>query len=166
MNPAIHGTGRVLATFVLLLFSLLCASGVARAQSNPDRAALEALLFRDRWQIAGPSSNNWNGGSIPEETNLNDLHGVTADSDGRVSQILLNSNRLSGSIPTELGNLTGLEDLRLHNNKLSGTIPTELGQLSSLTSLSLGDNQLSGSIPTELGNLTDLQYPVPPQQIS
>ncbi|MEN8219167.1 MAG: hypothetical protein ABFS56_22940, partial [Pseudomonadota bacterium] len=63
------------------------------------------------------------------------------------------NNQLTGSIPTELGNLSNLSWLDLSNNQLTGTIPTELGNLSNLSWLDLSNNQLTGSIPTELGNL-------------
>jgi Leucine-rich repeat (LRR) protein len=46
--------------------------------------------------------------------------------------------------------------LSLRDNNFSGTIPTELFQLTNLKSLSLGENSLNGSIPTEIGNLEDL----------
>jgi hypothetical protein len=40
-------------------------------------------------------------------------------------------------------------------NALSGTIPTEIGNLSALTGFGLGDNnELTGTIPTEIGNLS------------
>ena len=39
----------------------------------------------------------------------------------------LRSNNLSGSIPSELNNLTRLERLLLHNNRLSGPIPNLSG---------------------------------------
>jgi len=68
----------------------------------------------------------------------------------------LRSNKLTGSIPSELGNLTQLTELYLHSNKLTGSIPTELGNLTKLTELYLHSNKLTGSIPTELGNLTQL----------
>ena len=65
-------------------------------------------------------------------------------------------NGLSGSIPTELGNLSNLRTLFLDNNELR-SIPSELGNLSSLETLGLGANELSGSIPSELGNLSNLE---------
>ena len=67
-------------------------------------------------------------------------------------------NHLSGSIPTELGNLVNLRSLSAGQNELSGSIPKELGQLGSLTGLDLWDNQLTGTIPPELGNLASLGF--------
>ena len=76
-------------------------------------------------------------------------------SGGYVSEIFLNNNQLTGSIPVELGNLYSLS---LSNNQLIGSIPVELGNLSNLQWLYLGGNQLTGSIPAELGNLSNLQW--------
>ena len=150
MNPAIHCTGRVL-TF--LLFSLLCASGVALAQS--DREVLETL-YDETGGGSWTNSDNWSS-NIPDATDLGTLHGITADSDNRVTKITLYGNNLSGTIPTELGSLTGLTRLSISINQLSGTIPGELGNLTSLTQLFLNANDLSGTIPGELGNLTGLE---------
>ena len=47
--------------------------------------------------------------------------------------------------------------LNLSNNHLTGTIPSEIGQLKSLVVLNLSFNSLSGSNPQELCNLTNLQ---------
>jgi Leucine-rich repeat (LRR) protein len=76
--------------------------------------------------------------------------------DGHVTILNIQNNGLSGSIPTELGNLSRLGVLYLSRNQLSGSIPTELGNLSRLEELYLSENQLSGSIPAELGNLSNL----------
>ena len=70
--------------------------------------------------------------------------------------LFLTTNRLSGPIPPELGQLSGLDALELHDNQLSGPIPPELGRLTGLDSLSLSGNRLSGPIPVDLGNLTRL----------
>jgi hypothetical protein len=47
--------------------------------------------------------------------------------------------------------------LNLGNNKLTGAIPSEVGQLKSLTVLFLSFNSSSGHIPPKLFNLTNLQ---------
>jgi len=59
-------------------------------------------------------------------------------------------NKLSGSIPKELGQLTNLTQLQLQDNELSGTIPPELGKLSKLTIIKINNNEeLCGQVPPE-----------------
>ncbi len=40
--------------------------------------------------------------------------------------------------------------------RLTGSIPSAVGQLTALTSLILGDNDLAGTIPSAVGQLTAL----------
>ena len=47
--------------------------------------------------------------------------------------------------------------LALNSNALSGPLPTELGSLLNLQHLDLGENLLLDTIPTELGNLLELR---------
>ena len=124
----------------------------ARAQGSiaTDRAALEALYDA----TDGPSwtdSTNWK-----THAPLGEWYGVTTDADGRVIDLLLSGNTLTGPIPPELGNLENLENLGLGFNALTGRIPRELGALTGLWQLHLAGNALSGPIPAELGNLTNL----------
>ena len=65
---------------------------------------------------------------------LGEWEGVTTDDDGRVTELGLPYNNLSGEIPAELGSLSSLGRLILHHNELSGEIPTWLGSLSKLES--------------------------------
>jgi len=81
--------------------------------------------------------------------------GVTC-SGRHLTEIDLNTNQMTGTIPIELGNLVNLTYLGLYFNQLTGTIPAELGNLSNLTKLHLYGNQLTGAIPTVLGNLVNL----------
>ena len=45
------------------------------------------------------------------------------------------------------------ENLQLYKNNLEGPIPTELGKMSNLNEIRLNGNFLSGTIPKQLGNL-------------
>jgi len=117
------------------------------------------------WMGAAGTECDWYGitcsnGSVTElRLSGNSLSGSIPSELGNLTNLTglyLNDNSLSGSIPSELGNLTNLRSLYLYNNSLSGNIPPELGNLSMLVRLPLGRNSLSGDIPSELGNLTNL----------
>ncbi|MEN8216336.1 MAG: leucine-rich repeat domain-containing protein [Pseudomonadota bacterium] len=104
------------------------------------------------------NGDNWYDNSGWLETNTPCSWEGVICSGGHVFGLYLYQNRLTGSIPPELGNLSGLEYLYLESNSLTGSIPSELGNLSNLRSLHLGHNSLTGSIPPELGNLSNLEY--------
>ncbi len=119
-----------------------------------DYQALRALYDAtngDSWQ----NNEGWNFSSPTPPNDLNDWFGVTVEN-GRVTVIELEENGLTGSIPSELGNLSNLDDLLLSSNNLTGTIPPQLGNLSNLEDLYLDNNDLTGTIPPQLGNLSNL----------
>ncbi|KAK9141490.1 hypothetical protein Syun_010890 [Stephania yunnanensis] len=70
----------------------------------------------------------------------------------------LSSNLLNGTIPERLGQLQNLEQLILSKNSLTGTIPPTLGRINSLGLLDLSKNYLTGEIPARLGDLSLLTY--------
>ena len=72
------------------------------------------------------------------------------------TRLYLSNSGLTGSIPTDIGDLTNLERLYLHENQLTGEIPSEIGDLINLSNLNLSYNSLTGSIPPEVGNLTNI----------
>ena len=116
-----------------------------------DRAALIALYS----STDGP---NWrNNRRWLSDAPIEKWVGVVTDHDGRVIQLFLPNNQLTGEIPAELGSITSLEWLWLQNNQLTGEIPAELGSLTKLEQLWISENQLTGAIPEELGNLTNLE---------
>ncbi len=101
---------------------------------------------------------NWTGSeNWLTDAPLEDWHGVHADNEGRVTELVLRENGLSGRIPPELGELQHLTRLDLADNGLEGPIPPELGALSGLEELALIENGLTGPIPRELGNLSALR---------
>lgn len=90
----------------------------------------------------------------------NGLTGTLPSELGDLSELVtldLASNEVSGPIPAELGELTRLQTLSMTSNQLTGSIPAELGDLGDLVTLQLGGNLLSGPPPTALGNLSQLQ---------
>ena len=104
----------------------------------------------DSWTI----STNWTMNSTPCDLTYGWL-GITC-SGGNVTSISLPSNSLTGTIPTEIGNLTGLTTLDLSGNAITGSIPPQIGRMTSLTSLNLSNNLIEGVIPHTIGILSSL----------
>ena len=118
-----------------------------------DRSILVALYESTN----GP---NWrNNANWLADKLLNAWHGVTTDGDGRVIELWLNSNQLSGEIPPELGGLSKLRLLSVSGNELIGEIPPELGDLASIEGL------VSRQQPVERGNTSTARRPVQPDQL-
>ncbi len=132
-------------------------------------AISERVLLRAVFDAMGGSawtrSDNW-----LTDAPLGEWYGVEVDSQGRVIGLRMAEwvetedgrrvkigNRLTGSIPPELGSLSHLRVLNLSENRLTGPIPPELGQLSNLQRLDLSVNALTGPIPPELGRLSNLR---------
>ena len=152
-NPPHPHHGRKRAVFVFAGF-LLLTGGTARAQGPvaADRAAL-VTLYNATAGANWTNNTNW----LSNEA-LSEWHGVTTDGNGRVTELDLYNNRLSGAIPAALGNLANLQTLILEINQLSGGIPAALGNLANLQYLDLCGNQLGGAIPAALGDMASLRY--------
>ena len=118
-----------------------------RSRMTTDMAALVALYN-------GTNGANWktntNWLSEAPLVSLWDWHGVTTDENGRVTELALASNDLSGTIPAELGerNLTKLQRLDLSENELSGAIPLTLMTLSQLSVLDIRSTTLCAPADT------------------
>lgn len=80
----------------------------------------------------------------------------TFNHNGSMIFLDLSHNRLSGSIPKEIGSMYYLYILNLGHNNLSGAIPAELGKSMSLNILDLSSNSLDGTIPPSLTGLSML----------
>ena len=129
----------------------MTAPPAASGSVETDREALVALYNAngEYWK----RSNNW-----LSDAPLGEWEGVVTNDDGRITELQLPTNDLSGEIPPELGSLSNLSLLNFNGNDLSGEIPAWLGSLSNLTHLILTDNDLSGEIPPELGSLSNLSF--------
>ena len=89
-----------------------------------DRAVLVALYNA----TGGP---NWtNNTNWLTDAPMGQWHGVTTDVSGRVTQLDLDNNGLTGQLPPELDNLDKLELLALSGNRLTGCVPVRLRDVS------------------------------------
>jgi hypothetical protein len=68
----------------------------------------------------------------------------------------LSSFGLEGSLPANIGNLTGLVVLTLRANTLHGQLPDTITNLLDLVELDLNTNDFSGQIPVDIWQLTVL----------
>ena len=89
-----------------------------------DKAALVALYNDTDGANSWTTSTNWT-----TDQALSSWSGVTTNSDGLVTRLVLNNNGLTGTLPTELGDLSELEQLNLEDNDLSGALPSALASL-------------------------------------
>ena len=137
---------------ILALLILILPFTINAAVPQAERDALVALYDstdgdhwtnHSNWLVGDPCDNSW--------------YGIVCGTN-KIVEIRLSYNRLTGSIPAQLANLSNLETLDLESNHyLAGNIPPELGNLNNLQKLYLSDTQLTGSIPTELGSLVNLK---------
>ena len=160
-----------LQAFATATFPAAPAGGTSMATPTPTATTLTTPTPTPTWYLATEATDRQvlvalyqatNGADWDNNTNwlsdkpLGEWHGVGTGYWGRVVSLHLDNNRMSGSIPAELGDLTYLRHLYLYDNRLSGSIPAELGDLHNLHVLIFSNNRLSGLIPAELGELTYL----------
>ncbi len=87
---------------------------------------------------------------------VSDWHGITVDSNNRVTEIRLYVNNLSGKLLPSIGNLTELKYFSIHIGAVSDTVPATVGNLTKLSVFDIGENNFTGTIPNSIGNLTAL----------
>lgn len=127
------------------------------------------------------AGGNWNDSTGWLTAPLQDWYGIQINGEGRVISIDLNSNNLSGSLPSSFRDLTAIEEIFLYNNiefdiefenlisgkinlrrlrahdcNINGDIPNEITQFTQLTDIALQNNNITGNIPNDIGNLTAL----------
>ncbi|KAI9116070.1 hypothetical protein K1719_013000 [Acacia pycnantha] len=169
---------KILSGLLLLCLSSTFSSATVTLQGNEtDFQALvdfKSRISEDPFKIL----SSWN----------NSIHhckwvGITCNiSTGRVVQLSLGQQRLTGTVPPSIGNLTFLRVLNLSINSFHGEFPNEVGRLlylqilvitlnyftgvipsnlshcKELTVLSAASNNFTGNIPTWIGNLSSLSY--------
>jgi len=100
-----------------------------------DIAGLEAL-YEAAAGAGWSDADGWLDGLV-----LDDWYGIRTDSLGRVTGVDLSHNSLAGRLPSHLGQLAAMTELRIGGNALSGRLPQSLTALA-LRELSYGDTGL------------------------
>lgn len=76
-----------------------------------------------------------------------------------MESIGLDNTRLFGMLPSELGLLTALSDIRLTNNFVFRSIPSELGMASNLSNCNISCTEITGSVPEVMCRRTQDSFP-------
>lgn len=85
-----------------------------------------------------------------------DIPSKIGENCGKLEHVDFSGNFLVGGIPRSLGSCGQLQSLLLYSNMLEEVLPAELGWLQKLQVLDVSRNSLSGSIPSGLGNCSQL----------
>ncbi|XP_054783416.1 putative receptor-like protein kinase At3g47110 [Prosopis cineraria] len=153
-----RASSRILALQILSGSLLLCMSSTFSSATmtlqgtETDFQALldlKSRISQDPFKIM----SSWN----------NSIHhckwvGITCNiSTGRVVQLSLGQQRLTGTIPSSIGNLTFLRILNLSINSFHGEFPNEVGRLLYLQTLTVTLNYFSGGVPSNLSHCKELR---------
>lgn len=75
-----------------------------------------------------------------------------------VSLLSLSDNNLTGIIASTIDGLQNLQQLYLDNNEISGSVPNNICSLQKLGAIRLRGNQISGAVPSCIGNISSLRH--------
>ncbi|XP_057971579.1 leucine-rich repeat receptor-like serine/threonine/tyrosine-protein kinase SOBIR1 [Malania oleifera] len=142
-------------TFPLLtFFSLLILANAKLNLHHPDHDAI--LTLQKDLGIAGQQ--------LLRSVNPCDADGVHCErrlAEGsyvlRITRIVFESRRLTGSISPAIGKLSELREISLQNNHLVDRLPPQIVDCAKLEILNLRNNRFSGEIPSEFSSLLRLR---------
>ncbi|CAM0872984.1 unnamed protein product [Alopecurus aequalis] len=129
--------------FLLLCLHLLLSLLIPLATA--DVASEKQALLAFSSAVYHGNKLNWG-----QNISLCSWHGVTCATDrSRIYALRVPAAGLSGVIPPNtLGKLVSLQVLSLRSNRLSGSLPSDIASLPSLRSIFLQHNELSGDLPS------------------
>jgi Leucine-rich repeat (LRR) protein len=147
--------------FIVCLFIFFVTPAVCDVLADDpiDRAALLDLHSATTGTLGWYKSTNWTISNISfcYWKGVGCVCSGSPTSRCRVKSISLNSNRLIGTIPTSIGDLSALTLLSLSYNALRSSIPLSICRLVLLQTLILTTNVLDGSIPPCIGSMAKLE---------
>jgi Leucine-rich repeat (LRR) protein len=121
------------------------------------RLEFETAVLRELYDSLNGSawtnraSNRWSSGDAVTE-----WAGVTVEG-GRITQLRLADNNLSGQLPEVISELTALRVLDLTDNNIRGAFPDWIVRIPTLEEVRVGGNRFTGRVPDSVGNLVRLR---------
>ena len=131
---------------------IIISGGNATQTIKVTQSGVDKILEAERQALIefykATNGDNWvNNTNWCSDKPVGEWYGVSVDGQGRVSNLRLSMNNLSGSIPECIGDLVKIQGLVLYQNFLTGNIPESIGNLDDLQFLDLSWNNLTGSLP-------------------
>lgn len=110
-----------------------------------------AWRIKKNWLIGNPCAEAWYGLECATVTDAGSGISYTD-----VISLELPENKLQHSLPSEIGQLSGInKHFRFDGNDLTGSLPSQVGLLSKMTGIAyFWGNSMQGSLPSELGKLS------------
>lgn len=113
---------------------------------------------RGQWYASRPATRRLHGAGPSHHAPHELAGGIKTKHFPAIDVIELRGARLSGTLPTQMGDLSGLKVLDLQDaRRIQGNIPTELGRLKKLQYLYLGGTRIGGA-PTHIPIQLDFPY--------
>lgn len=127
----------------------LCAYDVS-LPCHPDYDALISI-YNDANGPSWTNNTGWVAGAAGTDCDVCQWYGVVCDGFGRVKELNVSNNNLTGSLSNAIADLASLEKINLFNHGMSGTIPDVMNMISDLRYIDLSNGTFSGPIPDFAG---------------
>mgnify|MGYP002631362815 CR=1 FL=1 len=114
-----------------------------------ERAALVAMYeatggaswrVRTNWLDGYPCTHSWQGVRCYASGGLAGKN----ETDGRVERLVMGSNGMCGTLPSNLDDLRFLTELLVYDNQISGSLPSSLLATAPIKKIDMTSNQISG----------------------
>ncbi|MED5386353.1 MAG: hypothetical protein VYA28_06980, partial [Pseudomonadota bacterium] len=156
----IPSLGRSLAKrFWFLGVTVFCLLNANFSYSQIPQSERDVLISIYNATNGGSWTNNtgWNGAAGTECSWFGIIcSGGSDDLSRNVTNLNVNSNQVSGTVPDVFAGLPYLTEFNVLNNSLTGSLPSSFG--SAMSNLELGSNQFTGTVPASYGDLPNLVF--------
>ena len=126
--------------------------------SLPCHSDFDALIsiYTDSNGASWTDNTGWAAGAAGTDCDICSWYGVVCNGFGRVKELNVNGNNLTGNLSDAIEDLPSLEKINLFNHSMTGVIPDVFNTLDDLRYIDLSNGSFSGPIP-DFGGLLKLE---------